>query len=353
MDISHWDCFSCIDVQLKYVVYMNRNILILLFTLAVCGFAYADESIEQLKVQSQKLEKQVDELDKESKKNQNKTIDLKKQVDKIERTANQYQEVTLDLKSQVRDVAASAEIQQQQLADLNAKFIALEKKQSDLIDSMAQLSWDTEQKTTSIDKTIMKRSTWYGAAMGLLILLLSGSYWYLRRRNDTSEKKLSVQVQKAIDTMRSTEEKIAKSDTDLADSLFEILSKLKVQQINTNASVVKQAKPAEPNHHLPLKLCDEIHRMRKRLASLPSDTKGLTPLQKSLERLVSELEDQGYEIVDHTGMAYSENLSVKARFIPSDELQPEQKVISKVVAPQVNYKNVMIRAAEIEVSIGS
>jgi hypothetical protein len=52
-------------------------------------------------------------------------------------------------------------------------------------------------------------------------------------------------------------------------------------------------------------------------------------------------------------MAYTENLSVKARFVPSDDLGPDQKIINKVVVPQVNYKGVMIRMADIEVSIGS
>ncbi len=217
--------------------------------------------------------------------------------------------------------------------------------------SLDQLSRDTEQKTQTIDETITTRSKWYGAAIAVLLLLLGGCYWYLRRRNDASEQSLAAQVKSAMDTVRSTEEKIAKSDTALADSLFEILNKLKVQEMSAVAN--GQAKPAEADHHLPLKLADEIHRMRKRLASLPEDTKGLTPLQKSLERLESELAEQGYEIVDHTGMAYTENLSVKARFVPSDDLGPDQKIISKVVVPQVNYQGVMIRMADIEVSIGS
>ena len=63
------------------------------------------------------------------------------------------------------------------------------------------------------------------------------------------------------------------------------------------------------------------------------------------------MSDQGYEIIDHTGMAYTENLSVKARFVPSDDLVSDQKIISKVVIPQVDYKGVMIRMADIEVSI--
>ena len=297
---------------------------------AVLGVALADEPYDQLKSQIQKVEKRADGL---------------------EKSIKQAQDSTSELKKQFGELAASGKLQQQKLSELNVKLNALEGRQTTLGGSLDQLSRDTEQKTQTIDETIMSRSKWYGAAIAALLLLLGGCYWYLRRRNDASEQSLTAQVKSAMETVRSTEEKIAKSDTALADSLFEILNKLKVQEMSASAN--GQSKPAEVDHNLPLKLADEIHRMRKRLASLPEDTKGLTPLQKSLERLESELSEQGYEIVDHTGMAYTENLSVKARFVPSDELGPDQKIISKVVTPQVNYKGVMIRMADIEVSIGS
>lgn len=309
---------------------MNNKLTIGFLLAAVFGVAFAEDPNEQFKSLVQKVEKRVDGLEKGSK---------------------QAQDVVNKLKNQVGELAATDKAQQQKLTELSVKLNALEGRQTVLGGSLDQLSRDTEQKTQTIDETITTRSKWYGAAIAALLLLLGGCYWYLRRRNDASEQSLSAQVKSAIDTVRSTEEKIAKSDTALADSLFEILNKLKVQEMNAAAN--GQAKPAEADHHLPLKLADEIHRMRKRLASLPEDTKGLTPLQKSLERLESELSEQGYEIIDHTGMAYTENLSVKARFVPSDDLGPDQKIISKVVVPQVNYKNVMIRSAEIEVSIGS
>lgn len=309
---------------------MNNKLTIAFLLAAVFGIALADEPYDQLKGQVQKTEKRIDGL---------------------EKGAKQAQDSTSDLKKQVGELAATDKAQQQKLNELNVKLNALEGRQTALGGSLDQLSRDTEQKTQTIDETITTRSKWYGAAIAALLLLLGGCYWYLRRRNDASEQSLSAQVKSAMDTVRSTEEKIAKSDTALADSLFEILNKLKVQEMSAAAN--GQAKPAEADHHLPLKLADEIHRMRKRLASLPEDTKGLTPLQKSLERLESELAEQGYEIVDHTGMAYTENLSVKARFVPSDDLGPDQKIINKVVVPQVNYKGVMIRMADIEVSIGS
>jgi DNA repair exonuclease SbcCD ATPase subunit len=309
---------------------MNMKPIIGLMLAAVLGVALADEPYDQLKSQIQKVEKRADGL---------------------EKSIKQAQDSTSELKKQFGELAASGKLQQQKLSELNVKLNALEGRQTTLGGSLDQLSRDTEQKTQMIDETIMSRSKWYGAAIAALLLLLGGCYWYLRRRNDASEQSLTAQVKSAMETVRSTEEKIAKSDTALADSLFEILNKLKVQEMSASAN--GQSKPAEVDHNLPLKLADEIHRMRKRLASLPEDTKGLTPLQKSLERLESELSEQGYEIVDHTGMAYTENLSVKARFVPSDDLGPDQKIISKVVTPQVNYKGVMIRMADIEVSIGS
>ena len=309
---------------------MNMKPIIGLMLAAVLGVALADEPNDQLKSQIQKFEKRADGL---------------------EKSIKQAQDSTSELKKQFGELAASGKLQQQKLSELNVKLNVLEGRQTTLGGSLDQLSRDTEQKTQTIDETIMSRSKWYGAAIAALLLLLGGCYWYLRRRNDASEQSLTAQVKSAMETVRSTEEKIAKSDTALADSLFEILNKLKVQEMSASAN--GQSKPADVDHNLPLKLADEIHRMRKRLASLPEDTKGLTPLQKSLERLESELSEQGYEIVDHTGMAYTENLSVKARFVPSDDLGPDQKIISKVVTPQVNYKGVMIRMADIEVSIGS
>lgn len=309
---------------------MSKKLTLTLVLIIAFGLVLADEPYNQLKSQVQKLEKRVDVF---------------------EKSAKQTQDSTSDLKRQVGELAVAGRIQQQKLNEVSEKLTVLEGRQVALGGSLAQLSRETDQKTQTIDETITTRSQWYSASIIALLLVLGGCYWYLHRRNDASEQSLSAQVRSAIDTVRSTEEKIAKSDTALADSLFEILNKLKVQEMG--ASVNGQARTADVDHHLPLKLADEIHRMRKRLISLPEDTKGLTPLQKSLERLESELAEQGYEIIDHTGMSYTENLSVNARFIPSEDFEADQKVISKVVVPQVNHNGMMIRMADIEVSIGS
>jgi exonuclease VII large subunit len=186
--------------------------------------------------------------------------------------------------------------------------------------------------------------------IGLLILLtLMGiSYWLLKKRQAENSKDLSTQVQHALESVRKSEEKMVQSDTQLADRLLEVVAQLKQSEQITKAGNQQH----EPDHSLPLKLADEIHRMRKRLAALPEETKGLKPLSKSLERLEEELQEQGYEIIDYTGLKYTENMSVSARFVPSDDLEEGQSIINKVVTPQVNFKGVLIRMADIEVSVG-
>ena len=106
------------------------------------------------------------------------------------------------------------------------------------------------------------------------------------------------------------------------------------------------------DHGLAIKLADEIHRMRRRISALPEDTKGLKSLSKSLERLEEELEGNGYEMIDYLGMNYTEGMTVKARFIPSDELNEGESIITRVVYPQVNFNDKLIQKADVEVSVG-
>ena len=45
-------------------------------------------------------------------------------------------------------------------------------------------------------------------------------------------------------------------------------------------------------------------------------------------------------------------MSIKAQLVPSDDLEEGQSIISKVLVPQINFKGVSIRMADVEVSVG-
>ncbi|WP_180048636.1 hypothetical protein [Acinetobacter sp. YH12144] len=244
---------------------------------------------------------------------------------------------------------------QLQIKTLNDEIKVLEaqlqesiKAQQQTVDQLNQLDKTTAQTTATIYDSITARTI--AALIGLIFAvgLIAASYLLLRKKQSQSNEDLSSQVKLALDNVRQTEENIVKSDIQLVDRLHEVLTQLKEQA--KIVPVVQQNN--EPDHSLPLKLADEIHRMRKRLAALPDDTKGLKPLSKSLERLEDELSEQGYEIIDHTGTKYIENMSMKAQIIPSDELENGQSIITKVIVPQVNFQGVMIRMADVEVSVG-
>lgn len=103
---------------------------------------------------------------------------------------------------------------------------------------------------------------------------------------------------------------------------------------------------------LALKVADEITRMRQRIASMPSDINGISQLLKSLERLEDELNILEFEIPEFLNKPYDDGMTIKARFIPSENMKSGEKIITKVIKPQINYKGQLVQIAEVEVSTG-
>ena len=108
----------------------------------------------------------------------------------------------------------------------------------------------------------------------------------------------------------------------------------------------------EINNSLAFKVADEITRMRQRIASMPSDINGIAQLSKSLDRLEDELNILEFEMPVLINMPFDDGMTVKARFIPSESMNTGEKIITKVIKPQINYKGQLVQVAEVEVSIG-
>ena len=87
---------------------MNKKITIGLALFATVSLAMAEEPIDLVKAQVQKIEKRIDAL---------------------EKGAKQSQEATLELKKQLGELAANGKVQQQKLYEVGTKLSALEGKQ--------------------------------------------------------------------------------------------------------------------------------------------------------------------------------------------------------------------------------
>lgn len=235
----------------------------------------------------------------------------------------------------------------------------IEESKKILNQDIDNLTSDTSSKISDLDKKVFNW-TWVGLLSLLALLgLLTSVYWYLRKQHSQKSDSLVNKVQAALESVKKAEENIVESDTQLVIQLSEVLTQIKLQQDDLTQAQALAATSSEnvvassdEDHSLAIKLADEIHRMRRRISALPEDTKGLKSLSKSLERLEDELKHKGYEIIDYTGMNYIEGMTLKARFIPNDDLDDGQSIITRVIYPQVNFKEKLIQKADVEVSVG-
>ena len=311
----------------------------LLCLVATLGYADDNKSFNMLK---KEYDKQLLQL--------NNTA--KQQQEKIRKLENKIREQYKSLNSQLADQQVEHQKQVEQLTQnleaLNTQQQTTQNKLIQLTDSIELLDKSTTVRSEQLNQSMSYRTISVMVGLLILLALMGLSYWLLKKRQAENSKDLSTQVQQALESVRQSEEKMVQSDTQLAERLLEVVAQLKQSEQGIRAG----SQQHEPDHSLPLKLADEIHRMRKRLAALPEETKGLKPLSKSLERLEEELQEQGYEIIDYTGIKYTENMSIKAQLVPSDDLEDGQSIISKVLVPQINFKGVSIRMADVEVSVG-
>lgn len=281
------------------------------------------------------------------------------QADKIKKLQEQNTTLTNTLQQYQTQYQTDIAGIQNHIAQIETKQSSANNEINKVNQSVTSLSQNTQSTTQQISEQLSNRTIAIGLGLLALLGLLAASFWALRKRQTLSSQGLSNQLQTALNNVKQSEENIVKSDTALADKLLEVVERLKenTQVLNfANSQELVQSPQSTvnkaPDHGLALKLADEIHRMRKRIEALPQDTKGLKSLSKSLERLEEELNAQGYELVDYLGSDYSENMSINAKFVGSDEVESGQSIITKVVSPQVNYQDKMIRMANVEVSVG-
>lgn len=214
---------------------------------------------------------------------------------------------------------------------LNAQSQDVQRRFQDVSGEVEDIGLELEESYVSISTDIFKRSV-IGATIIALLLLIG---ILAARRINRAGKTTTEEVKTSIGQLQEEQNKL-----DL--KLSEFLTR---QVLDGNNSAADQS--------FFLNVADEINRMRKRLVRMPSDIKGLKPLDKALERLESGLQAEGYEIVSLVGEEYVEGLNVTPRFIPDDTMDPGTQTITNIITPQVNYRGKIIQVAEVEVSIGS
>jgi len=245
-----------------------------------------------------------------------------------------------------KDINENLEGLNSTISDIKKKIIGLEKnisegkKHTDL--NINAIKEEAKHQNQNLNRTIYKRTILFVFAFVVILILIFVVYFIAAKKLLESTIALEQKITTAKETI---ETEYLKTDTVLTDLIEKQLEVFKLP-------VSPESVENEPDHSLPLQVGQEIHRMRKRISNMPEDTKGLGALKNSLNRLEEKFNAKGYEIINLMGKPYVDGLSVKARFVPSDELNPGEDIITKIIIPQINFDGVLIQAANVEVSTG-
>ena len=140
----------------------------------------------------------------------------------------------------------------------------------------------------------------------------------------------------------------------LSRILFWFLNRKRKSDKTDLAAQLSQTKSSnEPDHSLALKVASEINTIERNINLMDAETKGLKQLFRSMEKLKDNLSANGYEMPPLLGKKFHQGMNViVVNSIPNENLEKGSEIITKVLIPQVNYNEVMIQTAQIEVSVG-
>jgi predicted RNase H-like nuclease (RuvC/YqgF family) len=276
------------------------------------------------------------------------TGDIENEIKPLTEKVKTLQAENSNLKSEIRTINS-------RLSTINNNIAILQnqnKKNSIVISNTAnQLGIKIKLTETTATKSISKldkditNNRLYWIIATLATLLLGGVlYWLLGKRIASSKTDVETQIR---NTKKTLEEESIKLDSKLVEVLDTQL-KLKHEE----KLIVSTSSNTEIDHSLALKVADEIIRIHKNLQQMDANTKGLKQLSASVKRIQDNFASNGYELVEMMGKEYNEGMKVIANFIPSEDIVSGKQIITRIIKPQVNYKNEMIQSAQIEVSVG-
>jgi len=233
--------------------------------------------------------------------------------------------------------------QKDKMDKMNAELLASKSNIQRMADSLhititnsAQAKAQTEGQIKQIDHIIENRTIFWILGIALVVLLTATIYFIMRQKLSSNTRELESQMLK---TYSSIQNEALKLDSKLVEILQAQLAILKAEESSKLGN----------DHKLPLKVGEEIHRMKKRIANMPEDVKGLKALLNSIERLEEEFNDHGYEIEELIGKKYVDGMKVEARFVDNPAIRPGEEIITDVLRPQIMYKGTVIQIAKVEV----
>ena len=240
--------------------------------------------------------------------------------------------------------------------DLSLKLDSLQKEYDNLANNqkadkseLSTIIGETNEKVLATEQILSSRTLWGICGIIVLIVALAATVWAFMKKIKSGStsiddvRKAQSSLEEAQENIRKAQEKMQEETIQLDNKLIEVLSKQSVSAPTTTDD-------GEIDHSLTLKVADEIVKIEMNLSRMDESIKGYKQLSRGVQRIKDNFKANDYEIVDMLGKPYQAGMKAAVTFVTDDTLEPGQQIISRIIKPQVNYKQVMIQAAQIEVS---
>jgi peptidoglycan hydrolase CwlO-like protein len=274
--------------------------------------------------------------------------DLDKEMKTVDNKIRSLNSKNASLENEVGTLKTQLDEAQKQIDDLESKTesnsTAINATSEELGLKISTTESTTNQKITAVDQSVSK-STLYSIIGVLLAVLISGILYFLLSKRQKVDR--SDLIEKLSKTKSSLEEGLIKEFGKQTELLETQIKMIEGQKTNSSAPA------AEIDHSLALRVADEITLIERNISLMDSSVKGLKQLSRSVTKLRDNLLANGYEIPELLGKKYDQGMKlIVVSSVPDENLENGIEIISKVIKPQVNYQELMIQTAQIEVSAG-
>ena len=202
-----------------------------------------------------------------------------------------------------------------------------------------QLNEKSNSDYSALSKRVSNNNLYWILAIVSIALFGIILFGWLRSRLTMVKTELSDQIKTSSEAIR---EEIIKLDNQVFWSL-DFQKKLNNTEQNESENI---------DHSLALKVADEIIRIQKNLSNMDQETKGVKQLEFAVERIQDNFTENGYEMVELLNKPYDQGMKLSAKFKTDPALKRGEQIITRIIKPQVNYNDIIIQEAQVEVSVG-
>jgi len=302
--------------------------------------AYTQTDSSQIEQRFEAVEKQIKQLQTELN-SVNKSIEnLKSKDNLLRKNITGLTTRENELSAQIDSLNTFLSENQNSIDKLNSR---LSSQKNELNAQISETRENTSKKISTLSRSLSRNTLYWIIAVLVVGLLSLIAFLLLRRKVSANETSITEKLSK---TRKELEEEAIKLDEKLVGILENQLKILQEERPEQQNGQDVQ----EQDHTLALKVADEIVRIEKNLERV-DDKQRIKPLSKALERIRANFKANGYEIVSLLNKKYDDRDEIDViNFKVDENLNEGERIITRVVKPQVKFNGVLIQKGQVDVS---